>query len=131
MADNKLKEIYIKNYTYYYLYNMININDCYFENILLDKKSCEDPFIDCLGYKIPYSIKPVYFPFLEVNGYIKGYDRSKYVALIPSKERDVCRKDMNKFLIKLNILSKLKMIIQKIRVTNDEKLELIPMTICL
>ena len=129
MADNKLKEICIKNHTYYYLYNMININDCYFENILLDKNSFEDPFIDCLGYKIPYSIKPLYFNFLKVNWYIKGYERSKYVALIPSKERDVCWKDMNKFLIKLNILSKLKMIIQKIRVPKNEKLELIPVTI--
>ena len=45
MADNNMKEINNKNRTYYYVDDLININDFDFENILLDEKSYKGIFI--------------------------------------------------------------------------------------
>ena len=47
MADNKLREINIKNCTYYYLDGLITINDLDFENLTF--KSNADIFNYYLG----------------------------------------------------------------------------------
>ena len=45
MADNNLKEMNKKNWTYYYLDDLINKNDFDFESNLLDEKSYKGIFI--------------------------------------------------------------------------------------
>lgn len=60
MAYEKLKEINIKIRTYYYLEDLIKINDFDFENNVWDENSNQDVFICYLGYKIPYNVKTLH-----------------------------------------------------------------------
>ena len=83
MSDRKLTEINIKYCIYYYLNDLININDLDFEKIVLNKKLHEDIFIYWFRHKLPSGTKPFYIIFHEIHGYNKGFERSKYVILIP------------------------------------------------
>ena len=53
----KLRGIDPKNFTYYYLDGLININALDFENINLDLKACEDTCVYCIGYELLYYVK--------------------------------------------------------------------------
>ena len=79
---------HIKIYTCYYFDDRIN-NNIPFDNILLDEKSCENILI-YVAHKtpqnIPYSEKPWHITFNKVEGYIKKYDSTKYLALFHSDE---------------------------------------------
>ena len=72
-----VKDINIKNYTYYFFHNIINVKDFDPDNIKIDKKSRKNIFIYYIGYvmikkdlKI-YSVSSVYLSFNKVNGYFK------------------------------------------------------------
>lgn len=54
MADNKLKEIDIYDLTYYFLDDMININDPVFYKTIFDEKPYEE--IYSYKYRIKYGI---------------------------------------------------------------------------
>ena len=85
--DRKLKEINTKNCIYYYLNNLININDLDFEKTIWNKKSYKDIFIYYFRYKIPNSEKPFYIAFHKIYWYIKGFQRrTEYLTLIPYKK---------------------------------------------
>ena len=75
MADNKLKQIDIKNHTPY-LNDLITVNDLDF-GYLLDEKLYEDIFVCYLRWNVPYCIKPLFISFHTINGYIKDYNGSK------------------------------------------------------
>ena len=75
-SNKKLKEIDIKNRTYYY-----------FDNISLDEKSYENFLIYDVTYKTPYGAKPLRIIFDEVNGHIRKYDSTKYLGLFHSDEK--------------------------------------------
>ena len=88
MDSNKnLKEIDIKNRTYYYFDDILNIHDLDLDNISLDEKSYENFLIYDVAYKTPYSAKPLRIIFDEVNGHIRKYDSTKYLGLFHSDER--------------------------------------------
>ena len=54
---NKSREIDSKSCTCYYFGNIIDIYDLDLDNILLDKKSNQNPLIYHVAYKIPYGLK--------------------------------------------------------------------------
>lgn len=39
-----------------------------------------------LRYNTPYTAKKLFIIFQKLNGYIKGYDRRKYLKLIPANK---------------------------------------------
>ena len=84
-----VKQIDIKNRTYYFYNDIINIKN--FDPILLkiDKKSCKDIGIYNIGYitikKIDdceniYSVNPLYLLVNHANGYIEEKGVNKYLA---------------------------------------------------
>ena len=48
----KVKELNIKNRTYYYFNDIINIKDFHSNLLRIDKKQCKDIDIYCIGYII-------------------------------------------------------------------------------
>ena len=96
-----IKEINIKNRTYYFFDDMINIK--YFHSILLkiDKKLYKNIDIYHIGYitvkdsdyvKIN-SVNPLYLIMNEVDGYFKETNGSKYLTLVSTdKNKEVLTK---------------------------------------
>ena len=85
-SKGELKEIDIKNRTYYYFDDRdIDIG---FSNILLNEKSYKT-YINILIYDISYKTymgsKPLCIRFHEIDGFIKIYDRIRYLLLFGSK----------------------------------------------
>ena len=75
MASNdKLKEIDIKNYTYCYFDNIVNVKNFVFDKDLLDKRSYENYLIHDVAYKTLYGAKYLRIILDKVDGYIKKYD---------------------------------------------------------
>ena len=77
--SNKVKDIDIKNRTYYFLNDIININNFGHNNIKIDEKSYKNSFLYYIGYltikdskyiKI-YSVNPLYLIFRDLNGYFE------------------------------------------------------------
>ena len=78
--SNKVKEIDIKNRTYYFFDDMINIKN----KSKIDEKSCKNICIYFIGYLtlrvLSYatinSVKPLYLSINKMNGYIEESNRS-------------------------------------------------------
>ena len=92
--SNKVKDIDIKNRTYYFPYDIINIKDFDVSNIKIDEKSYKNILIYYIGYatikdskyvKIN-SVNPLYLIFNEVNGYFKEINGNIYLTLVPTSE---------------------------------------------
>ena len=85
----KVKQINIKNRTYYFYKDMINLKD--FESGLskIDKKHCKEINIYYIGhitikkpddYESIYSVNPLYLQVNHANGYIEEKNRNKYLV---------------------------------------------------
>ena len=85
-SNNKLKKINIKNHTYYYFVDINNINDLDLDNVLLNEKSCKT-FLIYVAYKTRYGVKLLYIIFEKVDGYIRKFDGTKYLAFFHSNEK--------------------------------------------
>ena len=79
-----VKDINIKNYTYYFFDDANNIKDFDSNNIKIDEKSHKNIYIYHIGYvtikkdlKI-YSVNPLYLIFGDVNGYFEEINENKY-----------------------------------------------------
>ena len=90
--SNKVKEIDIKNQTYYFLDDTINIKNFDPNNIKIDEKSYKNILIYYIGYvtikdskyvKIN-SVNPLYLIFSKVNRYFEEINESKYLTLVPT-----------------------------------------------
>ena len=84
-----VKDIDIKNLTYYFFNDIINIEHFDQNNIKLDEKPYENIFIYCIGYvtikkyvKI-YSVNPLYFIFKTS---MDTFEEIKYLTLLPINE---------------------------------------------
>ena len=85
-----IKEINIKNRTYYFFDDMINIKDFDPNLLKIDKKSYKNIDIYYIGYitvKDSYyvkinSVNSLYLIISETDGYIKEKNRNKYLVLI-------------------------------------------------
>ena len=85
--SNKVKDIDIKNWIYYFLGDIINIKNFDSNNIEIDEKSDSNILISYSGYvtikdskyvKIN-GVNPLYLILSKVNGYFEEIDKSKYL----------------------------------------------------
>ena len=92
--SNKVKDVDIKNRTYYFFNDMINIKSFDLNNIKLDEESYKNILIQYIGYvkmkdwkyiKI-YSVNPLYLYFNKLNEYFEEINENKYLTLVPSNE---------------------------------------------
>ena len=90
------KDIDIKNRTYYFFNDIINIKDFDSDNIKIDEKSYKDILIYYIGYVIIkkdlniYSLNRFYLILNNVNGYFEEINGNRYLMLLPinkSKEK--------------------------------------------
>ena len=86
--SNKVKNIDIKNRTYYFFDDIINIKNLDPNNIKIDEKSYKNIFIYHIDYmKIKInSENPLYLIFNKVNGYFEEINGNKYLTLILTNE---------------------------------------------
>ena len=90
--SNKVKDINIKNRTYCFFKDIINIENFGLNNIKIDETSYKDIYIYYIGYvtikeyvKI-YKTSPSYLIFRYVNGYFEEINGNKYLTLVPNNE---------------------------------------------
>ena len=92
--SNKVKDIDIRNYTYYFFNVIINIKSFDLSKINIDEKSYENILIHYIGYvtikdskciKIN-SMSSLYLTFNKVNGYFEKINGSKYLTLVSTNE---------------------------------------------
>ena len=90
MSD-KVKDIDIKNDTYYFFDDIININIFHPNNIKIDERSYKNVliyYIGCVTIKDLYvkinSVNLLYLIFIKVNGYIEEINKIKYLKLVPT-----------------------------------------------
>ena len=92
--SNNVKDINIKNHTYYFFDDAINIKDFDPNNIKIDEKSYKNVLIYCIAYvtiknskyvKIN-SINPLYLMFNKMNEYFEEINEDKYLILVPTNE---------------------------------------------
>ena len=84
----EVKQINIKNRTYYFYNDMINLKDFKSNLLKIDKKSQKNIDIYYIGYiaikKIDdyeniYSVNPLYLRINHAGGYIEGKNGNKYL----------------------------------------------------
>ena len=91
---NKVKDIDIKNRTYYFFDDIINIKSFNPNNIKIDEKSYKNIFVYYIGYvTIKYSkyvkinsVNPLYLIFNKVNGYFEKINGNTYLTLALTNE---------------------------------------------
>ena len=90
--SNKVKDINIKNRTYYFFNDIIDMENFDPNNIKVDEKSYKNTLTYSIGYvtikeyiKI-HSVNPLYFIFRYVNGYFEETKGNKYFTLVPISE---------------------------------------------
>ena len=99
-----IKEINIKNRTYYFFDDMINIKDFDPNLLKIDKKSFKNIDIYYIGYmtvKDSYYVKmncvnPLYLIISEAEEYIKEKNGSKYLVFDSANENNEVLKKYNK-----------------------------------
>ena len=75
--SNKVKDLDIKNHTYYFFSDIINIKNFDSNNIKIGEKSQKDS-----KYVRIYSVNPLYLIFNKENGYFEEIIRNKYLTLL-------------------------------------------------
>ena len=98
--SNKFKDIDIKNHTYYFFDDIINIKTLDPNNNKIDEKSYKNILIPYIGYgtikdskylKIN-GVNPLYLIFSKVNGYFEEINKSKYLTLAPNESKEIIKK---------------------------------------
>ena len=105
-----MSDINIKNRTYYFFNDIINIEDFDPDNIKIAGNSCKNICIYYIGYvtiekglKI-YSAKTLYLIFGETNGYFEVINENRYLTLVPTNESKEKIKKYEKICIKIKDL---------------------------
>ena len=88
IENNEFKKIRIKNRTCYYFDDIIELEDFDLDNILIDKKSHKNILIYDISYKTLIDPKSLQIVFEKINGFIKIYDRTKYLVLLGPEKYD-------------------------------------------
>ena len=91
---NKVKDIDIKNHTYYFFDYISNIKNFDPNNVKIDEKSYKDIPIYYTGYVMIKDSKyvkingvnPLYFIFNLRNGYFEEINKSNYLTLVHANE---------------------------------------------
>ena len=85
-SNDKLKEIDINNCACYYFDDIIKIEDFDPDNILIDKKPQENNLFYNISLKKLIDSKPLHIRFDKIDGFIRFYDRTRYLVLFGSKK---------------------------------------------
>ena len=75
------KEIDIKNSTYYDFNDIIKVEDFDPDILLIDEKSYENILVYNIWYKKLIDCKPRCITFDKIDGFIRVYDRTRYLVL--------------------------------------------------
>ena len=78
------KKVFIKNRTCNYFDDITKIEDFDFNNILLDEKSYGNTLIYNVSNKTSIVVKPLGTMSAKVDGFIRDYNGTKYLALFRS-----------------------------------------------
>ena len=84
-----IKEINIKNRTYYFFNDMINIKNFDSNLLEIDKKSYKNIDLYCIGYTTIedlHSVNPLYLTIDEVDEYIEENYGNKYLVFASTDE---------------------------------------------
>ena len=87
-----VKDIEMKNHTYYLFDDIININDFGWNNNKIHQKSYKIILIYYIGYVTIKkdlricSANPLYLIFGKVNGYFEEINGNELIALVPTNE---------------------------------------------
>ena len=92
--SNKVKDISIKNRTYCFFDDTINIQIFDPNNIKIDEKSYKNILLYYNGYvtikDLKYvkinTVNPLYLIINKVNGYFEEINKSKYLTLVPTNK---------------------------------------------
>ena len=92
--SNKVKDIDIKNPTYYFFNDIINIKNFDSNNIKIDEKSYKNILIYYIGhvtikdskYVKINGVNSLYLIFSKVNGYSEEMNKNKYLTVVPTNE---------------------------------------------
>ena len=138
LYKNEYNKGNIKNWTYYFYNDIINIENFDAKLLKIDKKSYKDIDIYNIGYvtkkkidncKNINSANPLYLGITRVNGYIEEKDSNKYLVFDSTDENKELLKNIVMFLMELWVkLEKLMMIGLNIQKTTW-KLNLVQMII--
>ena len=83
----RTKQLNIKNRTYYFYDDLINLKDLDPSLLKLDKKSFNDIYMYYIGYVLKKpehninSVNPLYLLIAELDGYIEEKEGSKYLNI--------------------------------------------------
>ena len=111
----KIKQIDIKNRTYYFYNYIIDLKDFDARLLKIDKKSNKNIGIYNIGYitikkiddcEIIYSVNFLYLRIDRVNGYIEEERVNKYLVFDSTDENKELLKNTMMFLMKLETKSK-------------------------
>ena len=89
-----VKDINIKNRTYYFFNDIIRIENFDVNNIKIDEKLYKNILIYYIRYvtikkdQNIYSVNPLYFGFNKMNGCFKGINGNKYLTLVLTNESE-------------------------------------------
>ena len=92
----EIKELNIKNQTYYFLDDMINIRNFHWNVLKTDKKSHKDFDVYCTGYitikkfsncKNIHRVNPLYLIFHSATEYFKEEENGEKYLIIDSTEK--------------------------------------------
>ena len=107
-----VKDIDIKNHTYYFFNDIINMKNFDPNNMKIDEKSYKNILIYYIGYVTVKDFKyiqinsanPLYLLFSKMNGYFEEINGNKYLALVPTNEtKEKIKKNMKSCGVKSEI----------------------------
>ena len=108
--SNKVKDINMKNWTYYFFNEIIGIENFDPNNIKIDEKSYKNILVHYIGYvtikeyvKI-YGVNPLHLIFRYVNGYFEEINGNKYLTVAPTNESKEKFKKYERLWIKIRDL---------------------------
>ena len=92
--SNKVKDINIKNRTYYFFNDIIKIETFDPNDIKIDEKSWKKKFfvyyteyVTIKEYVKRYNVNSLYLNFRHVNGYFEEINGNKFLMLVPTNKR--------------------------------------------
>ena len=85
-SNDKLKEIDIKNCTFYYFNDVVKTEDFDLDNILIDEKLFENILVKNILYKSLIDFNPLRIRFDKIDGFIRVYDETRYLVLFGSEK---------------------------------------------
>ena len=100
MERNEFKKVRIKNCTCYYFDDLIKLEDFDIDNIAINKESNENILIYEILCKTLIEAKTLRITFEEIDGFIRTYDRTRYLVLSGSYKFDALY-DITRYLISL------------------------------